>query len=282
MNFTLPFVKRIFLFLCVTIFLFAIANFSIGLFIYYKGVSPSLMRIAAVLQDVLVFIAPSIITAVMINRLPARFLEIEKLPRFWNIIIACCVLIVSIPAINVLVAWNESIRLPESMQAIEQWMRASEESAQASIEMIIGQKGVGALIVSILIVGVLAGFSEELFFRGTLQRLMSTGGINIHVSIWLAAFIFSAVHLQFYGFFGRFVLGLYFGYLLFWSRSLWLPVIVHILNNTIYILGNKVLADNSAIPDVNTVGTDNVFVVIVSCILIALGLRVLYLRRIRI
>ena len=39
---------------------------------------------------------------------------------------------------------------------------------------------VGSLIVSILIVGVLAGLSEELFFRGGMQRIFMCTKMNPH------------------------------------------------------------------------------------------------------
>ena len=47
----------------------------------------------------------------------------------------------------------------------------------------------------------------------------------------LSSLLFSALHLQFYGFFPRFFLGVFFGYLFYWSGSLMYPVIAHALNN---------------------------------------------------
>ena len=94
----------------------------------------------------------------------------------------------------------------------------------------------GALAVNVLIVGVAAGFSEELLFRGAFQRLLTTGGMNRHLAVWAVAFVFSAVHMQFFGFFPRLLLGAYFGYLLLWTRNIWVPVAAHTLNNTIYVV----------------------------------------------
>jgi hypothetical protein len=53
----------------------------------------------------------------------------------------------------------------------------------------------------------------------------------------LASFLFSAIHLQFYGFLPRLILGLIFGYLFLWSRNLWLPVIAHFINNAVPTAG---------------------------------------------
>lgn len=239
LKFNVSFGKRVTFFICAACLCLLLCGVITAVIVRFKGMTPPVMRICAVIQDVLVFIVPAVLTAVLITQLPARFLEIEIKPPLLTSVFACLVLIVSIPTMDAVVAWNESITLPESLASLEESMRAAEENARESIGLLLGGESVGALIVAILIVGVLAGLSEEIFFRGTLQRLLATGGFNAHVAIWLTAFVFSATHLQFYGFFGRLLLGAYFGYLLYWTRSLWIPVIVHIVNNTLYILGER-------------------------------------------
>lgn len=283
-TFTVSFAKRIFMFICMTVLFFVIGNIINIFLIYFLGETTACMRIAAVIQDVFVFIVPAILTAVLITRVPARFLAIDRRPDVANIIIASLTLICSIPAINGIVAWNESIQLPAALAGVEQWMRIAEESARQTIDLVIGAHSVPTLLLSILIVGVMAGFSEELFFRGTLQRIFSTGGMNRHVAVVLTAFIFSAIHLQFYGFFGRFLLGLFFGYLLVWSRCLWLPILIHILNNTLYLVGNYMLQNVVNTPDavnLNTIGTNDWSWFLISVALTSIGVAVLYQRRVR-
>ena len=197
-------------------------------FIIYKlpDTEPAL-RIGSVLQDLILFILPAIATAMLSTRLPATLLGLVERPRFITVIFAFATLIISIPAMNLLIQINQSLSLPESMSAIEHWMRASEANAADSINTILGGSDVGSLIISLLIVGILAGLSEELLFRGALQRLLMACRIGHHGAIWLAAFIFSAVHMQFFGFVPRLLLGAFFGYLFYWSGSLWLPVLAH-------------------------------------------------------
>ncbi len=191
------------------------------------------LRIVYIFQAVLIFIVPAIIASLVATRLPARLLAIEKKPSLMPVLITLLIMLVSIPAMNLIIKWNAGISLPESMQDLEQTMRNLEDSAQQSVNLLIGGHTVGNLIMSILIIGVLAGFSEELFFRGAMQRILSNTALGAHGAIWLTAIIFSALHLQFFGFVPRFLLGLFFGYLLYWSNSLWLPVSAHIFNNTL-------------------------------------------------
>lgn len=279
-TFNVSFGKRLTLFICITVMCYLCGSLLIGLLIHFKGATTAMLRISAVLQDVIIFIVPAILTAVLITRLPARFLSIEHAPRKFDWILACLVLLVSIPLINAIVAWNESIVMPDCLSGVERWMRQAEEAAKVSIGNLIGGTGIGSLIVSILIVGVLAGLSEEIFFRGGMQRLFSTGGLNAHAAIWLVAFIFSATHLQFYGFFGRLLLGAYFGYLLYWFGNLWIPVIVHILNNTLYLIGNFYFGEGKDFAfDIGNFGSEDLVAAIVSLFLVVAGLRILYLRR---
>ena len=72
---------------------------------------------------------------------------------------------------------------------------------------------------------------EEFLFRGTMQPFFTKWFGNKPVAIVVTAFIFSAIHFQFYGFIPRFLLGIYLGYLLIWGKSLWLPIIAHFMHN---------------------------------------------------
>lgn len=206
----------------------------------------SFIRIAAVLQDLMVFILPAIATAMLVTRLPARLLAVDRRPSLKLTAIALLTLICSIPAMNLVIEWNKNWHLPESMAVAETFFRSLEDGAKATTDTLINGASIPSLILSILIVGMLAGFSEELFFRGALMRILGFTKVNKHVVIWLVAFIFSAFHLQLFGFVPRLLLGAFFGYLLWWSGSLWIPVIVHIVNNTIVVVATYVSANSSA------------------------------------
>jgi hypothetical protein len=41
--------------------------------------------------------------------------------------------------------------------------------------------------------------------------------------------------MQFQGFLPRFILGLFLGYLFYWSGSIWLPIIAHFINNAVVV-----------------------------------------------
>lgn len=268
--------KRYMMLLCTWVMCYLIGSLIMGILLY-NGMTPVKIRIGMVIQDILMFIVPAMVTAIVITRRPADFLMIRKSPSFIDIVIIGIILVVSSPAMNYIIAWNQSLTLPESLKGVQQWMTESEKSVSAMLEMVTGNSSIGGLIISLLLIGVLAGFSEELFFRGAVQRVMVTTPINKHIAVWLTAFIFSTIHLQFFGFFPRLLLGAFFGYLAVWSGSIWLPVIAHILNNSIAVT-IMWLKQRSIEPfDIDTIGQGETGLIL-SIVFTALWIQLIYFR----
>lgn len=194
------------------------------------------VRIGAVVQDVLSFVIPAVATALLVTRRPAQLLCLRMTRQPLMFVLVVVMMFVSIPAQEAVIWWNYNISLPDAMKDFEQLMRQLEDMASSTMAVLMTDISMASLAVNILIVGVLAGLSEELLFRGCFQRLLTTAGVNHHLAVWSVAFCFSALHMQFFGFVPRMLLGAYFGYLLWWSRSLWLPVAAHILNNIVYVI----------------------------------------------
>ncbi len=274
----LPIPARILLLLCITCVCYLLMSVLAGVVTSWgEAITTTKMRILAIVQDVLVFIVPAVVCALMITRIPATLLCINRKMRVITLVLAVLTMAAAAPAMNAIVAWNASIHLPESMAIFETWLRENETSAAKSISYILGGTGIADLIMSLLIVGIAAGFSEELFFRGAFQRLLGTSGINPQLAIWIVAIIFSTFHFQFLGFVPRLLLGAFFGYLLLWTSCLWLPVLIHIFNNGIYIIHNWTAARNgvttTASPqDGMPVSPTDWLIIALSVILTAVGL----------
>jgi len=141
-----------------------------------------------------------------------------------------------LPVIAGLGHLNEQITLPEPMQQIEMWMRNMEEAGKAAIQTLTANSNIPILLLNIVVMALFPAIFEEFLFRGTLQPFFTKWFANKHVAIILTALIFSAIHFQFYGFIPRFLLGIYLGYLLVWSQSLWLPVIAHFMHNAVTLI----------------------------------------------
>lgn len=233
----------------------------------------TLLLITLALQGLVLFVAAPLITARLITTTPFKYLSLTTLPSARQIIWVTLAMITMLPALNLIVSWNEGLHLPQFMSGIEEWMRAQEEAAAEATKQLLAIKTIPALIATILMVGVLTGIGEELTFRGVLQKLINEKWVNPHIAIWVAAIIFSAIHIQFFGFFPRMLLGAFFGYLLVWSKSIWLPIYAHFLNNTMatiaaYMLNTELTTDQ--IEKVGTIDNGTLWTAIVSLLLFSI------------
>lgn len=199
-------------------------------------------------QDVFAFIIPAIVAMALCYRRPLHAMCLDRAPSWQALVLVVIFYIVSLPGMNWLVSLNETMTLPSWMSGIEQWMRASEDQAMELTKQLLDIHTAGELIACLLVVGLMAGMSEEMLFRGAMQRMMHDSRLGIHPAVWIVAIIFSAFHLQFYGFVPRVVLGLWLGYLLVWTRSLWVPIIAHTLNNSTVIMFSY-LTNKGVVPE---------------------------------
>lgn len=251
----MKFSQRVIMFISVSMIGLFIAAV-VSTIIMMRGQTATTLRIATLINDIIMFVMPPVICAVVYSYRPAEYLRVASTPGPTPLILAVGTMICSIPMMNMIIEWNEGLSLPSSLAAMESWMREAEQRAGDTVNTLMGGSSAGSLILSILIVGVLAGFSEELFFRGGIQRLLVSGRVNPHVAIWVTAFLFSAIHLQFFGFFPRLLLGAFFGYLLYWTKNLWVPIVCHIFNNSIVATVTWMTARGSATSGgLNEIGT---------------------------
>ena len=206
---------------------------------------PTQIRIVQTLQSFCIFIIPPFILCEMYGVPTSQFLSL-KLPNWKPALVGMLSIVFLMPLLNAVVAWNAGLHLPHALQGMESWMRASEDAAKVITDRLLAGTSVTDLILNLIIVAVLAGIGEELFFRGLLMRMVTDllktkPGTTMkpwvmHASIWTIAILFSAIHIQFFGFFPRMLIGAWFGYLLWWTGSIWVPVLAHFLNNALSTL----------------------------------------------
>jgi membrane protease YdiL (CAAX protease family) len=203
-----------------------------------KGIAfdPSLMRITQFISAVGTFLLPACFFAWLCSNQPKRYLSIGKLPTLEVLALTFLSMFLINPAISLTGLLNQQMELPSFMEGIEHWMRTQEDEAERLTLLLLSEKGIGTLLANLLVVALTAGITEEFLFRGAFQRILERWTSNPHFVIWIAACLFSAFHMQFYGFLPRMLLGAYFGYLLYWSRNIWIPVFAHFTNNAFAVI----------------------------------------------
>ncbi len=134
------------------------------------------------------------------------------------------------------IQWNVAVKLPSWLKAFEIWAQAKEAEQQRLTTLLTTFHTLPEFLVGIVVIGLIPAVGEELLFRGLVQNLCHKLNPNMHLAIGASALIFSITHLQFYGLVPRFLLGVLFGYLYWWTRDLIFPMAAHLFNNAFTLL----------------------------------------------
>lgn len=210
------------------------------------------LRLIQLLSSVCMFLCPAIVAAWLFSTNIRSYLSLQQgMPDIKILVLIFTSIVVISPVITVTNILNQQMAFPAFMEPIESWMKAQEAEMTRITKLLLENKNGLTLLFNLLVIAVAAGVTEEFLFRGTLQRILERWFNNHHTVIWIAAFVFSAVHIQFYGLIPRMLLGAYFGYLLYWSRNIYIPIFAHFVNNMLGVItmSNPRLADNKVLSD---------------------------------
>lgn len=223
------------------------------------------LRFMQISSQLFTFVFPPIAYAFLVKENPVNALGLKKSKTLW-ILIGIAMIFAIMPFNSILAEWNANLTLPESMSKIESLMKQMQEAATEIIEKFVSVDTIGGLILNLFMIAGLAALGEELLFRSIIQTSLIKICKNAHIGILIASAIFSFIHFEFYGFFPRLILGMLLGYMFYFSGSIWIPMLMHFLNNGtvvfIYFLNNKGITNI----DVDTFGQTSIPVLIVSII----------------
>ncbi|NBC82531.1 MAG: CPBP family intramembrane metalloprotease [Bacteroidetes bacterium] len=194
------------------------------------------LKILQAVQTIFMFLVPALLFPFVIKHNFTRYLQVEITRQRILWVLTPLFIISMIPVINWLAALNSQMDLPASLDGIEKWMADKEKYATNLLDKLLRTDNTAQLVGNILLIAVLPAIAEEFLFRGALQRVFIRLTNNIHAGIIVTAIVFSAIHMQFFGFVPRFLLGLVFGYFMIWTGSIWLPVLAHFTNNFLGVL----------------------------------------------
>lgn len=215
------------------------------------------MKALQAMQVVFLFVLPALGVTWLYREEPAKWLGLSVFPapKVW--LAAALLMIVMLPGINLMSYWNQQLSLPDCLSGLEERMKLLEEQSAALLERFMDTTSVWGLMINLGLMALLPAVGEELAFRGVLLHTMAPEGSLVvgrrsldkpeagtenrepktpHLAIWATAIIFSFVHFQFYGFVPRMLMGGLFGYVLCWTGSLWVAMLMHFTNNAMVTL----------------------------------------------
>lgn len=183
------------------------------------------------INQVGIFILPVVVYSLFVSSSPGKYFKLDSKPTAVSLLVSGLMVYSILPFLNYVAEWNQHVNLPELFSGIEEWMKSKEEQAAELTELFLKTDSFGGLAINLLIVAIIPAIGEELLFRGALLRLFREMTKSSHLAVIITAFLFSAIHFQFYGFLPRFLLGLILGYSFVFSRNLWAPIFLHFVNN---------------------------------------------------
>ena len=164
----------------------------------------------------------------------------EQPLKFIDVLVPFIIFFAGFAFFEYIIEWNKQVDFPTS---IAEWAMKKEKEAEKYTQYMLQFSSVGEMLLGVLIIGGLVAVAEELFFRGIIQNFLFAWIKNIHVAIFLTGIIFSAVHFQFYGFLPRLVLSILISYIYFISGKIWLPMLLHFINNGTTVIANYFIED---------------------------------------
>ncbi len=203
--------------------------------------SPAAIWISQSFSSVGMFLFPALLFSYCQDKKLLHYNKANRKPYYLLVNVTLVLSIVLLPLVAALSQWNEGLRLPEALSGLQRWMDTTAAQAQQVMNVLTSRHTYGTLAVNLLVLAALPALCEEFLFRGTVQVFLTDWLKRSHLAVWLTAALFSLAHLQFDGFIPRLLLGAYLGYLLLWSRSLWLPVLAHFLHNALTIIADFTL-----------------------------------------
>ncbi len=233
--------------------------------------SITVLKYFQVVQSFGLFIVPPLVLGWLYMGSIPEYLFLKKSFTLSSFLIVLILMCVATPAINLVGELNSNMQLPDWLSGVENWMRRTEENAAELTEAFLNVKSTAGLLFNIFMVAFLPAIGEEFLFRGVIQRSFTRITKNHHLGIWISAILFSALHMQFFGFLPRLLLGGLFGYLLVWSGSMWIPILAHFFNNAFAVVSIYLIDNNLMNPKIESFGSeaDSILYSIISLVLIA-------------
>jgi uncharacterized protein len=201
-----------------------------------KGLSdPAFSNAAKVIQCVTAifgFLLPAVITAAVLSRKPFNLLGYSRNVRWREAGLATGIMIAALFVSAALIYLNEKIPMVPSWKEIFDQL---ETDYNQRIRAILQLNSAADFALGVLTMAILPAICEETLFRGGMQNFLTRATGKGWLSIIVVSILFSAVHLSYYLFLPRFLLGLILGFIFHYSGKLWLSILVHFLNNALAI-----------------------------------------------
>jgi len=185
-------------------------------------------RVMQMVSQLFMFLIPALITARLLSRRPLTYLGYREGFNAQQLLLSIAIILLCLPLVGALGELTQSIPLSKSLEA---YFKKLEDNYNMQVEALATMHSPGEFIFSLVVMALFPAIFEETIFRGALQQVLISWFKKPMLAIVITSIIFSAVHISYYGFLPRFALGVVLGLLFYYSKSIWLNMTAHFLNN---------------------------------------------------
>lgn len=206
-----------------------------------KPQNASIAQFANALASIIAFGSPSVVIAFFSKDKLATVLGFARIKNWNQIGLVILIALTGLFLSGALGDLTEKIPIPISLK---NWATQMEDQYKKALYAMTQMKSVLDLLIAIIAVAVVPAIVEELFFRASLQKILMDWTGKPYVAIVVTAIIFSAFHFSYFGFLSRMSLGIILGIIYFYTKTIWLPMLMHFINNgigitTLYFVRNN-------------------------------------------
>lgn len=184
------------------------------------------------------FVMSSFVIMQVFQQNPWQFMHLDKTPSARFLLGGAILFFSLMPLIQQILEWNQWI-FKDLSGPVADIFNNMEKQNNRMYELLLKDNTGGMLWINLLVMALIPAIGEEIFFRGVLFRIIENWTGKPHAAVWLTSVFFAVIHFQIFKILPMAIMAGLFGYLLYFSRSLWPGIILHFLNNAIVIVAHS-------------------------------------------
>lgn len=197
-----------------------------------------------------IFILPPILFALFSKNDFLSMYQLDKKMYWKKYLIAFLLSFILFPVLINIQYFVTQLPMSESLKTIAESQKAQNEKV---LELFLNYPGIPNLFLMVLIIGIGAGLTEELFFRGLLMPLIARWTKSTMLAIVFSGVIFSVFHANVYDFLPITVVGILFGYLYSKTHDLKLNIFIHAVYNSFQVVLNYLFENKFISQDIDKI-----------------------------
>ncbi len=179
-----------------------------------------------------IFFIPPIVLAILMSKKPAAFLGFTKIISGKQVFLIILLTIGAMLLAQTVQELNQQIPLPAALMKMAKDL---EKEYNASVAAMANLNNIKDYLLALLVIAFFPALFEEVLFRGGFQQIVYGWSKNAWTSILITSIIFSLFHFSILGFLPRLAISIILGWVFYYSKNLWLNILLHFLNNALIV-----------------------------------------------